>query len=363
MSDVFEGIIGQESALRILRTALTADRLAGAYLFVGPEGSGKTTTALRLAAALCGAPDIQDIQARLILDHKHPDVRLERPSGRSHTIHVGQLWPRGANPDHPASNAMLRDLQYEPVRGKKRVFIIREAEGLSRGGDNAANSILKTLEEPPPYAHFILTAASVSGILPTILSRCQLIHFNALSRDEVVGILTERFAVASGTAGFLAAYTGGRLGQALRLARSQDVLAAREEVLDIAERLLVCPPVESFKLSERFRKVAGRMRSSELDGEAELGGREPLKRAMELLGTFYRDIMAARSGCGDHLLINADRINAVRSHADRAPSTAALRDCVERIAGAGFAIDRNGYAQTVIDVLFLQLTSKAPASR
>ncbi len=357
MSDLFQDVIDQKRPIQILRNALSLDRLAGAYLFVGPTGVGKTTTALRFAAALCGASDRRDPQFQYILDSKHPDVRLIQPGGRSHTIHVGQLWPRGANTDHPAAQAMLRDLQYEPVRARKRVFIIREAEGLSRGSENAANSILKTLEEPPSYAHFILTASSLSSLLPTIISRCQVISFGLLPPDRVEEALVSRFAVEPAKARFLAGYTEGRLGDAIQLANSSDLLLARDEILDIVERLVKCHQIEAFKLSDRFRKVASRLKAAEGEGsDGETGAREPLKRALEIVATFYRDVMALSSGCEGGALLNSDRQDALAAAAARL-SREQMRAAVERISGTRLAVERNAYAQTAVDVLFLELVA------
>jgi len=359
LNDIFSDVIAQQRPLGILRTSLSRERLAGSYLFVGPAGVGKTTTAMRFAAALCGAQSLDDPQARMILAGKHPDVRVEQPSGRSHTIHVGQLWPRGSNTDHPAANAMLRDLQYEPVRANKRVFVIREAEGLSRGSESAANSILKTLEEPPAYAHFILTATSLSTLLPTIISRCQVVPFSLLPPELVERALIERFSVPAGQARFLSLYTEGRLGEAAQLARSADLLTARDEILDVAERLSKCHPVEAFKLSDRFRKIAPRLKSADPDGgDGEGGAREPLKRALEILATFYRDLLAVASGCRAEDGINSDRADAIASLAKRAERTD-LRCAVERISGTRLAVERNAYPQTAVDVLFLELASLA----
>lgn len=356
MTDLFDNILAQQRAIQILRNALAHERLAGSYLFVGPTGIGKTTTAKQFAAAICGIDNPTSPDMRMILEGKHPDVRMVQPSGRSHTIHVGQLWPRGANTDHPAAHAMLRDLHFEPVRAQKRVFIIREAEGLSRGSENAANSILKSLEEPPPYAHFILTASSLSSLLPTIISRCQVVPFSLLPPELVEKALVERFGVGAGQARFLAGYTEGKLGEAVQLARSGDLLAARDEILDVAERLIHCHTIEAFKCSDRFRKIAPRLKAGDGEQGEDGGAREPLKRALEILATFYRDLLAVRSGCGDERLLNSDRHEALIAGARRFEREE-LRKAVERITGARLAVERNAYAQTVIDVLFLELVA------
>ena len=150
---------------------------------------------------------------------------------------------------------LLRDLQFEPISALKRVFILHDAEGLGRGGADAGNSLLKTLEEPPAYAHFLLTAASTGGVMPTIVSRCQVVHFGLLPAGEIEDALHTRFGVAPAQARFLSAYSEGRLGRAVALARSPALLSGREALLDLAHDLLTAPPIKSFKLGEEFRKL------------------------------------------------------------------------------------------------------------
>jgi DNA polymerase-3 subunit delta' len=361
---VLSGVVGQERARAILTNAVARNRIAGSYLFLGPDGVGKTTTALLFAALLCGATSPSDPIVRRIREGTHPDVRVVQPTGRSHSIHIGQLWPRAAGGDHPAFDAMLRDIQYEPLSGPRRVFIIRDAEGLSRGGENAANSILKTLEEPPSYAHFILTATSAPVLLPTIVSRCQVVPFSALPPGAVARLLVEQHGIPAEQAGFLAAYAEGRPGVALRLARSRDVLLARDQVLDIAETLSRSRPIQAFKLSDAFRKVAPGIRGASDGVEAgsdDRGNREPLRAALEIVASFYRDMAAvcSLSGAGPTpALINVDRRETIVRCAT-GYHWRSLQQAVDRIAGTRLAIERNAYGQTAIDVLFVELGALA----
>ena len=115
--------------------------------------------------------------------------------------------------------------------------------------------------------------------------------------------LQTRFDVAPAQARFLAAYSEGRLGRAVALARSPSLLAGREALLDLAYDLLTAPPIKSFKLGEEFRKLAPKLKATEDDDAAEPGeekaGREPLGRALDLLATYFRDVLiAGRHGAG-----------------------------------------------------------------
>ena len=358
---MFQNILGQPYAVRVLENALQHDRLAGSYLFVGPDGVGKATAARQFAKLLCGASADTDPMARAIDAGTLPDVRSLDPPP-SHITSIAQIWPRQGHKDHPPDNALLRDLQYEPISARKRVFIIHDAEGLGRGGADAGNSLLKTLEEPPAYAHFLLTAASTGGVMPTIVSRCQTVHFGLLPVGEIENVLQTRFAVAPAQARFLAAYSEGRLGRAVALARSPALLAGREALLDLAYDLLTAPPIKSFKLGEDFRKLAPKLKATgedEAEGAEEKTGREPLTRALDLLASYFRDVLsAAVMGPARATLVNVDRRNEILGLADRYPAEKTER-ALALLLDIRQAIERNANSQLALDVLFTQLTMPA----
>lgn len=360
---MLSNILGQPYAVTVLENALRDERLAGSYLFVGPDGVGKATAAREFAKSLCGASSDSDLVARSIQAGTFPDVRIITPP-RSGIISIAQVWPRAGHATHAPEAAMLRDLHFEPMAGPKRVFIIEGAEGLGRGGADAGNSLLKTLEEPPDYAHFILTATSLAGLMPTIISRCQVVPFGLLPADEIERTLVQKFDVAAGPAHFLAAYCEGRLGRAVTLARSPSVLAAREELLDWARDLVSAPPIKSFKLGEELRKLAPKLKGAEEDastegGETEKAGsaREPLGRALDLLATYYRDVLAVRLiGETRASLVNLDRrVEIAGAAAHYEPSQ--LEEAIALTVGIRQAIERNANAQIATEALLTRLTT------
>ena len=355
---MFQNILGQPYAVRVLENALHTDRLAGSYLFIGPDGVGKATMARQFAKLLCGASADSDPLARAIDAGTLPDVRSLDPPP-SHITSIAQVWPRPGHKEHPPQDALLRDLQFEPISARKRVFIIHDAEGLGRGGADAGNSLLKTLEEPPAYAHFLLTAASTGGVMPTIVSRCQVVHFGLLPVGEIESVLQTRFGVAPAQARFLAAYSEGRLGRAVALARSPTLLSGREALLDLAHDLLTAPPIKSFKLGEDFRKLAPKLKATgedEAEGAEEKTGREPLTRALDLLASYFRDVLsAAVMGPARATLVNVDRRNEILGLADRYPTEKTER-ALGLLLDIRQAIERNANSQLALDVLFTQLT-------
>jgi DNA polymerase-3 subunit delta' len=357
---MLQNILGQPYAVRVLENALQNDRLAGSYLFVGPDGVGKATAARQFAKMLCGAISDSEPLARAIDAGTLPDVRsLDPPPSRITSI--AQVWPRPGHKEHPPDNAMLRDLQFEPISARKRVFIIHDAEGLGRGGADAGNSLLKTLEEPPAYAHFLLTATSIGGVMPTIVSRCQVVHFGLLPAAEIESALQTRFGVVPAQARFLSAYSEGRLGRAVSLARSPALLLGREALLDLAYDLLTAPSVKSFKLGEEFRKLAPKLKAAADDedsdgGVEEKAGREPLTRALDLLATYFRDILSVTvMGAAQANLVNVDRRDPIVALAAR-HSREKIENALALLLDVRQMIERNANSQLALDVLFTQLT-------
>ncbi len=352
---MLQNILGQPYAVQVLQNALESGRLAGSYLFVGPDGVGKATAAREFAKSLCGAESDADPIARRIDQGTNPDVRATEPTGASRTIRISQLWPRDGD---SSENAMLRDLSYEPIAGQKRVFLINGAEGLNGA---SGNSLLKTLEEPPSYAHFILTSPSSGSVLPTIVSRCQVIPFGLLPAEAIENALVSRFQVAPAQAHFLASYCEGRLGRAVSLARSPELLAGRDTLLDLAHELITAPAIHSFRLSEEFRKHVKKLKSvgeDETDGEEkETGARQPVMRGLDLVALYYRDLLAMRLLGPDHApLINIDRKKQLSECAPKIDPQR-LEDSLTLLTGMRRAIERNANVALALDTLFSHLTA------
>ena len=181
----FDELVGQEHIVRILTNALTTKQLAHAYLFVGPRGTGKTTTARILSKALnCGKesspnfslddPICQEIEQGNCLDV----IEIDAASNRS----------------IEDAKKIREECQFPPVNCRYKIFIIDEAHQLTK---DAFNTLLKTLEEPPAWVKFILATTEADKVLPTITSRCQRLEFHPIA-EEVIAAQLARIVKADG---------------------------------------------------------------------------------------------------------------------------------------------------------------------
>ena len=206
----FASVPEQLAAKRLLEAAL-ADEPAHAYLLHGPAGVGKRTAAIAFAAALLG--DERRVEART-----HPDLYVLEPLGEM--IRIDDV------------RALRHDLHMRPFEAERRVYLVLDAQ---RMNEDAADALLKDLEEPPPYAVLVLVASELGPLPPTILSRCQLVPFRRLSERAVREWIAERAPERSETEiRALSRASAGRLDRARRLLDS--AAADRRETLIAAAR-------------------------------------------------------------------------------------------------------------------------------
>jgi len=176
----FSEVVGQSHVTDTLKNALTTEQLAQALLFCGPRGVGKTTCARILAKVVnCDAP-IEGFDGCKDTSQQH---QMENVSSFS----IFEL-DAASNNSVEGIRSLIEQVRYVPPQGKKKVYIIDEVHMLSTA---AFNAFLKTLEEPPPYAIFILATTEKHKILPTILSRCQIYDFSRIGVEPIVAHLVE----------------------------------------------------------------------------------------------------------------------------------------------------------------------------
>jgi DNA polymerase-3 subunit delta' len=317
----FSDVFGLDPAVAVLRRALSGGQLAGSYLFVGPPSVGKTTLALALArAAACLSPRSDPFDAcgechscRLSAAGSHPEIALISPAGDQ--TQIWQFWDRDGKP----AGALSHSLSFAPTAGAKRVYIVERADTLNEA---AANSLLKVLEEPPPYALFVLLTPHVARMLPTVISRCQLVRLSPAPLTALSGLLQSRTGVTKERADACAALSEGRTGMALRLASDAGAADEIGKALDLTLALATAEPLSALGLGEGLRKLASSFRSLGQDesakaapAEAEEGqhasreraGRKQIGLTIDLVAAGYRDLLAISVGGESAPIVNAER--------------------------------------------------------
>jgi DNA polymerase-3 subunit delta' len=276
-------VIGQDKILSLLEYSLKTNTIAHAYLLVGPQHVGKGTLAVNLAQALnCDGPELPCGQCRScqrILEGKHADVT---PIGLDSKTEIGIDDIRG----------LQRLANLPPYEGKCKVFIIDDAEYLST---EAANSLLKILEEPPPRVVWLLLAAEEERLLPTIISRCQRLELKPVPSERVQEVLVNSHNADANKAKLLTQLCHGRLGWAVSALANDDILEQRSQ--RIAKLVSLLTPT-SRSLEQRFayaQELANQFSQNRKAG-AEI---------MEIWLDWWRDLMLIKGGCQE-AIINVD---------------------------------------------------------
>ena len=232
MADAFENILGQPKVREFLRASVVSERVTQAYLFVGPAGSNKTQAAYALAQALlcpkgprgprggsCGACD----RCGRILRRKHPDVRYFAPAGANGYL-VEQV------------REIVADTALSPIQADKKIYILDRVDQLGAG---AANAFLKTLEEPADDVVMILLGRTRESVLPTIVSRCQVVPFRHIPASEAAGIVAQNTGADPAQARQAIEACGGSITSAVAFLRApgSERLAFRTRLFSDLARL------------------------------------------------------------------------------------------------------------------------------
>jgi len=291
-------IFGHEQARHLLARALAEGRLPGALLFTGPEGVGKKTLALEVArTALCvqeGAPGCGCTHCRRIarsldqLDEWRERARQasREPAGLNFRLHpdlvLAESWPTGIKIEQVRD--LIAEVMSPPFEARARAFVVDDAHRLT---EQAANALLKSLEEPPATSHLLLVTASPQQLLPTVRSRCQTLRLSALPTPLLEEHLQQRVGLAPDEARLRATLAGGSLGAALAF-EGDAYRGLRDELLEMLEGLARGGPLSRMEAAER------------------LAEREDLGLAFIALRTLLRDVAAAGVGAPAERLLNRD---------------------------------------------------------
>jgi len=270
-------LIGHEWAVNLLSRHIESDQVRHAYLITGPDGVGKRTLAMRFAQALNCTDSVKPGEicgqcraCKFIHRKQFPDLHIVEAEDVGGILKVEQI------------RELQHQLALSPYEGRRRVSLMLR---FHEANENAANALLKTLEEPAPKVVMLLTAQSKETLLPTISSRCEILPLRDVSRDQIEDALIER-GEGREKAALLARLAAGRPGWAFHHALNPDLLNERTESIEELINILQIGRLERFKHVDRLTR--------EWERERKRGGKHPRLRAISALEywvSLWRDAM------------------------------------------------------------------------
>ena len=320
-------LVGHEWAVEMLKKHVANGTTRHAYLFSGPPSLGRRTLALRFAQALncqtpisAGVPCGQCRDCKQIEAMQHADLTIIQAEAEGGILKVDQI------------REARRTLTLKPYMAKYRVSIFLRFQ---EANDSASNALLKTLEEAPSYAVLILTADTPEQLLPTIISRCEVLRLRPLAVAEVQRALENR-GLENSRARLIAHISGGRFGYALRLTENDSVLEKREERLNELLTLLPASRVEKFAYAEKISK-----------------DKDAMRQAILFWLSYWRDVML-RTAQAETPLVNVDRNLEIEDLASRMDLPSA-RLVVSGLENVLEKMDRNVNSRMLAEVLLLDM--------
>ena len=320
-------LIGHEWAVDMLKKHVIHGTARHAYLFAGPPGLGRRTLALRFAQALncqthveAGIPCGQCRDCKQIEAMQHADLTIIQADSEGGTLKVDKI------------REARRSLTLKPYQANYRVALFLRFQ---EANDNAANALLKTLEEAPSYAVLILTADNPEQLLPTIVSRCEVLRLRPLKIENIQSALENR-GIETSQARLIAHIAGGRFGYALRLIENETLLEMREERLNDLQGLISASRVEKFAYADKLAR-----------------DKESMRQAILIWLSYWRDVLL-RSAQAETPLVNIDRNVEIEDLAGRLDLSIARR-AVSNFEDVLEKMERNVNSRLLAEVLLLDL--------
>jgi len=279
----FKDIVGQERAIKILTKSLKENKVSSSYIFVGSEGTGKKLAAIEFTKAVnClnlskDSEACEDCQSCSEINKQcSPDLKIIEPIKSS--IKIEQI------------REMRKEIGLKPFKNRKKIYIIDKAEKMTI---EASNCLLKTIEEPPYYAIIILICSNIDPILPTIVSRCQIINFGLISSYRIKEfLLSKNKNLEKEKAEIISKLAQGSIGSASKLLSDKEYFIRREEVLDYLSA--ISPGRYGDDIFAKVEKTI-----SEIDRIEEI---------LEMIKLWYRDVLIIKNTGDQKYIANCDKL-------------------------------------------------------
>ncbi|MGM0603234.1 MAG: DNA polymerase III subunit delta' [Bacillota bacterium] len=321
----FSLVKGQDKAVKILKDEIKKERISHAYLFSGQKGLGKKKLAVEFAKALfCSRQNLDScdscINCRKVDHRNHPDLKIIAREEDKSAISIDQI------------RELKKEIAYKPYESERKIYIIEDADLMTK---EAANSLLKTLEEPPSFATIILLAEDAGKLLPTIVSRCQEIKLTDLSAEMIEDILLQK-NISPEKAEVIAYLAEGSPGRAVEFAEKKEFFAEREKIYNFMADIEEKTTVEIFSAADKFNKL--------------INEDFPF---FYLLSNWYRDIIMIKQNY-EQGVKNTDYLDLLKNNVDKYTE----EDIINRLEYIELArkyIESNVRKDLALQVLFFKL--------
>lgn len=285
----FKDVIGHESVILHLQNSIRQGRISHAYLFSGDDGSGKHLLAESFAKTLlCKEEGIIACDSckdcRQFASGNHPD--FHRITREKASLSVKEIREQ-----------VTEDVQVKPYSGKYKIYLIGEAEKMT---EEAQNALLKTIEEPPPYAVFLLLVKNPEQLLQTVLSRCIALPLYPVPKDKIKQFLMTKKGIAEPLAEGAAAFSGGLVGRALQFVESESFVQKRNETIHLLKYI---DEMNMGELMDGVRLISG--------------DKEAAPQFFELVLIWFRDVLMFKATQNPNMLLYADEFETIASQAQK----------------------------------------------
>ena len=323
----FSDIVGHRQIIEHLQKAISYGKVSHAYIFNGPEKSGKRMLAEAFAMTLqCqaggDAPCLKCHSCKQAQSHNHPDILYlthEKPA----TISVEDIRRQINN-----------DIGVKPYAGPYKIYIVDEAEKMNQ---QAQNALLKTIEEPPSYGIILLLTTNADAFLPTILSRCITLNLQMVPDAEIKAHLMKEYRIPDYQADICVAFAQGNVGKAIQLAGNEDFMELKNSVLQLVKRIR---DIELYEMTEAIKQI----------GDYKL----QINDYFDLLMIWYRDVLLYKATSDVNGLIFKDEALDIKKQAN-VSSYAGIETILEALEKAKLRLNANVNFDLTMELLLLTM--------
>lgn len=323
----FHDILGHEQIIAHLQNAIEEDKVSHAYIFNGPEASGKMMLAEAFAMALqCEGegkrPCLECRSCRQAADHNQPDI-----------IYVSHEKPNTIGVDDIRTQ-INNDIDIKPYSSRYKVYIVDEAQKMNQ---QAQNALLKTIEEPPAYAIILLLTTNADSFLQTILSRCITLNLKTVKEDKIKEYLMKHYQIPDYQADICAAFSQGNVGKAIQLASSEEFGELKASVLQLMKRL---EDIDLYEMTGAVKQIA----------EYKLS----VNDYFDLMMIWFRDVLYLKATNDVDGLIFKDEVYDIKKQAAKR-SYQGIETILEALEKAKIRLNANVNFDLVIELLLLTI--------